>query len=187
MKVEKFHYFVSYAHSTGFGNAETITNEPIKSIQDTQNLAENYASLFGVKQVVVLNFQLLKQTVERTGVEIGLEVDKCDLQIGDMVKTIFSGNEIFTINDIRTIHAQKKNSVGIQYELNEYSNETPWLYREQLIPIKSDDKITCRAEFRLGSSHYTREFIGTTENEISELINAEIKKKNSHYVSSKNI
>lgn len=113
-----------------------------------------------------------------------------DLRIGDTVKTVFSGNEKFKVYDIRTVHSQRENTTILEYKLSAFNKEelkTSWLYREQIIPIENDNKITCRAEFRQGTSHYSKEFVGRTEDEITDLINEEVEKKNSHYLSSKNI
>jgi len=53
-------YFVSYAHTSGFGNVEIFRAEPIRSHADLTEIGEILARKNGEHQpVIVLNFALL--------------------------------------------------------------------------------------------------------------------------------
>lgn len=58
---------------------------------------------------------------------------KTDLQIGDKVKTTFSGNEEFEVYDIRTIHSLRNNTVNFEFKLTAYEDFSPWLQRSEII------------------------------------------------------
>lgn len=61
-----------------------------------------------------------------------------DLQIGDKVKTTFSGNEEFEVFDIKTIHSLRENTVTFEFKLTAYGDFTPWLQRSEIVfPIAS--------------------------------------------------
>lgn len=64
MNEKKFHYFISYAHENGFGNAETRRSKPIASIKKTHSISKEFERDLGVRKVVVLNFQLFEPVVE---------------------------------------------------------------------------------------------------------------------------
>lgn len=59
-----------------------------------------------------------------------------DLQIGEVVETIFSGGEKFEVYDIRTVYSQRERTSILEYKLNANGREdlkTAWYYREQII------------------------------------------------------
>lgn len=59
-----------------------------------------------------------------------------DIQISEIVGTLFSGKEKFEVYDVRAIFSQREGSKLLQYKLNAVGKEelkTDWLYREQII------------------------------------------------------
>jgi hypothetical protein len=54
-----FHYFVSYAHSRGFGNVEMFLAEPIESYGDVTRIEQLLNRKGPVQSVVVLNYKQL--------------------------------------------------------------------------------------------------------------------------------
>ena len=61
--MKKFEYFVSYAHQEGFGNALFETNSPITTFDEIINI-ENIIMEKNIKEVTVLNFQLMREIEE---------------------------------------------------------------------------------------------------------------------------
>lgn len=67
--------------------------------------------------------------------------EKSDVQIGHIVKTIFSGNETFEVYDIRTIYSKREGSQLLEFKLNAVGKEelkTAWLYRQQIEPVATE-------------------------------------------------
>lgn len=57
MDALKHKYFVSFAHSKGFGNTVIPSSSRIKSIADIQTLQKDMSELLDVEEVVILNWQ----------------------------------------------------------------------------------------------------------------------------------
>lgn len=61
-----YHYFISFSHVTngnfGFGNTEFTLNEKITGIDMLKKIARNIERDCFVKNVVILNFQLLEDS-----------------------------------------------------------------------------------------------------------------------------
>lgn len=53
-------YFVSYAHSKGFGNVEVKVEDEMVDIDAVQTLALEIAESLGIENVVILNFFVLR-------------------------------------------------------------------------------------------------------------------------------
>lgn len=65
-------------------------------------------------------------------------ISEGDIQIGEVVRTIFSGGEKFEVYDIRTTYSLREKTVTIEYRLNAIGKEelkTAWLYRGQVIRL----------------------------------------------------
>ena len=63
--MKKFVYFVSYSHQNGFGNCWVKTNNPITTFEDIRDI-ENMIKGRNIKEVIILNFQLLSEIEEET-------------------------------------------------------------------------------------------------------------------------
>lgn len=61
-----------------------------------------------------------------------------DLQIGDKVRTVFSGGaEVFEVYDIKTVYSLRDDIHEVKFKLKQEKYFTPWLTRCEIVyPIE---------------------------------------------------
>lgn len=62
--MSKYRYFVAYSHHQGFGDAEIITTYKLDCHENLQKVREELQTHNKMKQIVILNFVLLREESE---------------------------------------------------------------------------------------------------------------------------
>ncbi len=57
----KYHYFVSYFSQTAIGMCVVYSISKIESFEDIQKIASEIAEKFNIEQVIILNYQLIRE------------------------------------------------------------------------------------------------------------------------------
>ena len=61
----RYVYFISYAHESGFGNSEVRLFGKPKALRDLNEIRDFITEEMKVKEVVILNYQLLRVEIEK--------------------------------------------------------------------------------------------------------------------------